>query len=110
MFLLGRTGHALTVLRPAGVADIDGLRIDVITEGDFLDAGTPIIVSHVEGVRVVVEKCEAGQRERRIPAPDDGDRTAAPHNFHRAAALTAARVVLKEVFRCQRSLPSPSSC
>lgn len=76
MFLLGRTGRALTVLRPSGVADIDGLRVDVVTEGDFLDSGTPIVVSHVEGVRVVVEKCEAGLRER-VPAPDDGGRTAA---------------------------------
>lgn len=56
MFLLGRSGVAVTVLRPAGAAEIDGVRVDVVTEGDFIEAGTPIVVTHVEGVRVVVEK------------------------------------------------------
>lgn len=52
---LGRTGTALTVLRPAGAAEIDGTRLDVVTEGEFLEAGTALIVIRVEGSRVVVD-------------------------------------------------------
>lgn len=53
--LIGAQGVALTPLRPAGTAQINDRRVDVVTEGDFIDAQTPIVVIHVEGVRVVVK-------------------------------------------------------
>lgn len=52
--LLGAKGVAATVLRPAGVAIIDTKRIDVVTEGEFIEEGTAVEVIAVEGVRVVV--------------------------------------------------------
>jgi membrane-bound serine protease (ClpP class) len=52
---LGRTGVATSFLRPAGVATIDGSRVDVLTEGDFLPAGSPVRVTRVEGARIFVE-------------------------------------------------------
>ena len=52
--LLGRTGIASSYLRPAGVATIDTRRIDVLTEGEFVTAGTPVRVTRVEGARVFV--------------------------------------------------------
>jgi membrane-bound serine protease (ClpP class) len=52
--LLGRTGIASSYLRPAGVATIDGQRIDVLTEGEFVTAGTEIRVTRVEGARIFV--------------------------------------------------------
>ncbi len=51
---LGRTGTALSPLRPAGIADIDGARLDVVSDGGFIDAGTPILVTRVDGNRIVV--------------------------------------------------------
>ena len=53
--LRGMTGVAASYLRPAGVAQIDGKRIDVLTEGEFIAAGTPVRVTRVEGPRVFVE-------------------------------------------------------
>src|SRR6266498_1448580 len=52
--LLHQTGAALTPLRPSGTAVIHGKRVDVVTEGPFIDRGAPIRVVEVEGVRVVV--------------------------------------------------------
>lgn len=52
----GATGTAVTDLRPAGVADIAGRRVDVITEGEFVAAGTPIEVVVDEGYRRVVRR------------------------------------------------------
>jgi membrane-bound serine protease (ClpP class) len=52
--LVGRSGLAATVLRPAGIMEIDGERIDVVTEGEFVEAGTPLKVLYVQGSRVVV--------------------------------------------------------
>jgi membrane-bound serine protease (ClpP class) len=51
---LGRTGTAVSPLRPAGIAEIDGARVDVVSEGGFVDAGTSITVIRVDGNRIVV--------------------------------------------------------
>ena len=53
--LAGKVGVAITSLRPAGQAEIDGERYDVVTDGAFVDAGVPVAVVEVEGFRVVVE-------------------------------------------------------
>jgi membrane-bound serine protease (ClpP class) len=52
--LLGASGTALSFLRPAGVATFDGVREDVLTEGEFVPAGTPVRVTRVEGARIFV--------------------------------------------------------
>lgn len=52
--LVGRPGIALTSLRPAGVASVDGERLDVVTEGEFIEQGSPIVVVRSEGYRHVV--------------------------------------------------------
>ncbi|MCW5983086.1 MAG: hypothetical protein KIT09_33665 [Bryobacteraceae bacterium] len=51
---LGRTGKALSPMRPAGIAEIDGNRIDVVSEGGFIEAGAPIEVTRVDGNRIVI--------------------------------------------------------
>jgi membrane-bound serine protease (ClpP class) len=53
--LRGRTGTAVSYLRPAGIASIDGRRVSVLTEGEFIAAGTPVRVVRVEGARIFVE-------------------------------------------------------
>lgn len=52
--LLGEAGVALTALRPAGMASLAGKRVDVVTEGGFVEKGTAVIVVAVEGLKVVV--------------------------------------------------------
>ena len=52
--LLHEQGVAQSALRPSGVALIKGRRVDVITEGAMIEAGTPVQVVQVEGIRVVV--------------------------------------------------------
>jgi len=53
-YLLGKAGTTLTPLRPSGNADFDGVRLDVVSRGEFIDPGTPIEVIEVEGNRIVV--------------------------------------------------------
>ena len=50
----GQTGRAVTVLRPAGIAEIGGRRLDVVTQGEFIPKGSPLRVEAVEGSRIVV--------------------------------------------------------
>ena len=52
--LLGASGTALSFLRPAGVATFGNARVDVLTEGEFVPAGTPVRVTRVEGARIFV--------------------------------------------------------
>lgn len=52
--LVGREGSAQTILRPAGRALIDGRVFDVVTDGVFIPAGTPVRVTEVNGSRIVV--------------------------------------------------------
>lgn len=52
--LLGRTGVALTPLRPSGMAEFEGERVDVITAGEFVASGSSVRVVRVRGSRVEV--------------------------------------------------------
>lgn len=52
--LLGAMGKALTVLRPAGLAELDGRRLDVVTRGEFLEKDCPVEVVETAGGRIVV--------------------------------------------------------
>jgi membrane-bound serine protease (ClpP class) len=54
--LVGLEGVALTTLRPSGAAEIEGRRIDVVSDGAYIPAGDKLIVDRVEGVRVIVRK------------------------------------------------------
>ena len=47
---------------PGGFAEINGERIDVISEGEMIPQQTPIIVVNVEGNRVIVETQESAPR------------------------------------------------
>lgn len=54
--LVGHEGVAQTVLRPAGIGQIDGKRLDVVAESDMIERGSPIKVVAVEGSRIVVRR------------------------------------------------------
>jgi membrane-bound serine protease (ClpP class) len=53
---LGKSGRAFSPLRPAGIAEIDGERVDVVSDGEFIDSGAPIVVTRVDGNRIVVRR------------------------------------------------------
>lgn len=57
---LGRRGTAHSVLRPAGIAEIDGHRLDVVSEGEMIEAGSPVEVLRVDGNRIVVRAMAPG--------------------------------------------------
>jgi membrane-bound serine protease (ClpP class) len=59
---IGQHGVVLSPLRPYGLADIAGVKREVVTEGDFLSEGTPIVVSSIDGDRIIVESTVASVR------------------------------------------------
>jgi membrane-bound serine protease (ClpP class) len=53
---LGKRGTAASTLRPAGIATFEGERVDVVSDGEFINAGDPITVVKVDGNRIVVRQ------------------------------------------------------
>jgi len=59
---LGTRGAAVSDLRPAGIAAFDGERVDVVSDGTFIETGTPIEVIRVDGNRIVVRRMTVDRR------------------------------------------------
>ncbi len=53
---LGLVGVAVTLLRPSGTAEFDGVRLSVVSEGEFIAQGTPVQIVTVQGSRIVVRE------------------------------------------------------
>ncbi len=54
--LEGKTGRAVTDLRPAGKVEIEDERYDAFTSGEYISKGSPIIVRKAKGTNLLVEK------------------------------------------------------
>ncbi len=54
--LIGVVGETRSDLRPAGIALLDDRRLDVVSEGGFIEKGTKVKVVDVEGPRIIVAK------------------------------------------------------
>ena len=57
--LIGKTGTVINDLRPAGKAIIENIRLDVVSLGDYIEKNAHIIVTSVDGNRIVVKKVES---------------------------------------------------
>jgi membrane-bound serine protease (ClpP class) len=53
---LGKRGTAASTLRPSGIATSEGDRVDVVSDGEFIETGEPIMVVKVDGNRIVVRQ------------------------------------------------------
>jgi len=57
---VGTRGTAATPLRPAGIAWLQGERVDVVSQGEYIEADVPIEVVRVDGNRIVVRPTTGG--------------------------------------------------
>lgn len=54
--LVGKSGVSVTPLRPSGIAEIDGRRVDVMTVGAFIEKNKNIVVVRAEGLHILVRE------------------------------------------------------
>jgi membrane-bound serine protease (ClpP class) len=54
--LVGKTGTAITILRPAGIVDIDGIKYDVVSDGECILPGAKVKVVEAVGTKIVVTR------------------------------------------------------
>lgn len=54
--LIGKVGQSITPLRPSGTVLVGQERLDVVTQGGYMDAGKTVEIVKVEGSRIVVRE------------------------------------------------------
>nr|WP_198044653.1 nodulation protein NfeD [Lysinibacillus timonensis] len=54
--LLGKVGETLTPLRPAGTIQVENDRLDVVSEGSYINSNKKVEIIRVEGSRIVVRE------------------------------------------------------
>lgn len=54
--LIGREGVCLTPLRPSGIALFGEEKLDVVSDGAFIDKGQPVKIIRIEGLRILVKQ------------------------------------------------------
>jgi membrane-bound serine protease (ClpP class) len=55
-FPIGTSGEAVSTLRPSGIARFDGKRIDVVADGEWVEAGQPVKISSTSDGHISVVK------------------------------------------------------
>lgn len=53
---LGKEGVTTTVLRPTGMAEFDGVKLNVQADGEYIAKDVPVQVQRVDGARIVVRR------------------------------------------------------
>ena len=71
--LVGRPGHALTLMTPGGMVSVEGQRLHAESEGMLISAGRPIVVIGVKGTRVIVREDEGTAEPGSVAAGDSGE-------------------------------------
>ena len=73
--LKGRVGRTLSPMRPSGMVDFDGRKVDALTEGGMLDSDVWVTCVDVKPGRVIVRRVEAPTAP---PGPVPADPTPGP--------------------------------
>lgn len=55
-YYVGKIGQATTALRPTGIGEFEGVRLNVLSDGEYISEGEQVIVERVEGNRIFVKK------------------------------------------------------
>lgn len=58
---LGKEGVTTTVLRPAGMAEFEGVKLNVVADGEYIAKDVAVRIDNVEGSRIVVKKLPLSQ-------------------------------------------------
>jgi membrane-bound ClpP family serine protease len=55
-YFLGKEGITTSILRPSGTADFQGIKLDVVSEGEFIPKDCKVKIMEVQGRRIVVRE------------------------------------------------------
>ena len=75
--LIGAEGVAATDLRPSGVGIFRDERVDIVSQSEWIEEGTPVRVVSAEGYRQVVRPIRNNGEDTGAADPDGGDTASA---------------------------------
>ena len=55
-YFIGKEGITLTPLRPAGSTDFNGVRLDVISDGEFIEKGRRVAIIRMDNRKFIVKE------------------------------------------------------
>ena len=55
-YYVGKSGRASTILRPAGMGEFEGVKLNILSDGEYIAEGEQIVVTRLEGNRIFVRK------------------------------------------------------
>lgn len=58
-YFIGKEGVTRTVLRPSGMGEFDGVKLNIVSDGEFIGNGAKIRVLAVEGNRILVKEIKS---------------------------------------------------
>ena len=61
--LVGKDGQSLSILRPVGTIEIEGERYSAITNGEWVEPGVAVVVTAVDGTKIVVKPLAGEKKE-----------------------------------------------
>lgn len=59
--LTGKEGIAITPLRPSGIVEVNGKKLNALTRGEYVNSNTKIKIISVEGNKIVVEAVDVSK-------------------------------------------------
>ncbi len=61
-YLLDKEGIATTDLRPAGKGDFEGIELDIVSEGPYIEKGSKIVIRQISANRLIVREPKGKHR------------------------------------------------
>ncbi len=58
-YFVGHEGVTKTILRPSGMGEFEGVKLNIVSDGEFIPQGAKVKIDRVEGNRIVVAQVEA---------------------------------------------------
>lgn len=55
-YLVGQKGTALTDLRPSGKGEFNGVKLDILSQGEFINKGSALEITEIKNNRIVVRE------------------------------------------------------
>ncbi|KAA0549573.1 nodulation protein NfeD [Bacillus sp. BGMRC 2118] len=56
--LIGKVGMAITPFRPVGTIEIDGKHYSAVSDGEWMESGSEIVVVKVDGTKILIKRVE----------------------------------------------------
>lgn len=55
-YFINKEGITLSVLRPAGTGDFEGVKLDIVSEGEFIQKDSKVKIVKIQGRKILVKK------------------------------------------------------